>query len=107
MCIDGVSAFLIEKIPEFKNVITAKENTDEKRNGKKFQPGLLRNLSLFLKKRILITSHDAFRYLGDHFELEVIALQGISTLEEAGLNDRTSLVDFIKNKQVDCLFIKA
>ena len=107
MCIDGVSAFLIEKIPEFENVITARKILMKKEMEKVSTWALTQLQSIPEKKRILITSHDAFRYLGDHFGLEVIALQGISTLQEAGLNDRTSLVDFIKNKQVDCLFIES
>ena len=34
------------------------------------------------ENRILITSHDAFRYLGNSFSIDVVALQGISTLQE-------------------------
>ena len=58
-------------------------------------------------QRKLITSHDAFRYFGEFFGFEVIALQGISTATEAGLGDRANLVDFIKSHQVPCIFIES
>ena len=51
------------------------------------------------QSRILITSHDAFRYFGEHFGIQVLALQGINTLAEAGLADRANLVQFIKDNQ--------
>ena len=54
-------------------------------------------------KRILVTSHDAFRYFGEFYDIEVIALQGISTSQEAGLADRTNLVDFIREKGIGCV----
>lgn len=57
--------------------------------------------------RILITSHDAFRYFGDHFGIRVIALQGINTLTEAGLADRTNLVEFIDLHNSPALFIES
>jgi manganese/zinc/iron transport system substrate-binding protein len=58
-------------------------------------------------QRKLITSHDAFRYFGEFFGFEVIALQGISTATEAGLGDRANLVDFIKSHQVPCIFVES
>ena len=69
--------------------------------------GSFRNQCHTKRKRILITSHDAFRYLGESFSIEVVALQGISTLQEAGLADRANLVDFIKEKKVDVYSSKA
>ena len=58
-------------------------------------------------KRILVTSHDAFRYFGEFYDIEVIALQGISTSQEAGLADRTNLVDFIREKGIGCVFVES
>jgi manganese/zinc/iron transport system substrate-binding protein len=57
--------------------------------------------------RILITSHDAFRYFGEHFGIQVLALQGINTLAEAGLADRANLVQFIKKNKSPALFIES
>jgi manganese/zinc/iron transport system substrate-binding protein len=58
-------------------------------------------------QRILITSHDAFQYFGNHFAIRVIGLQGINTLAEAGLADRTNLVDFIRQHNSPALFVES
>lgn len=64
-------------------------------------------LSLLPKdKRILITSHDAFNYFGRSFDLKVEALQGISTLSEAGIKEVSELVEFIMEKNVHCIFVE-
>jgi manganese/zinc/iron transport system substrate-binding protein len=57
-------------------------------------------------RRILITAHDAFGYFGKAYNIEVKALQGISTLSEFGLRDVTSLVDYIVENEVKAIFIE-
>ncbi|MHC4392256.1 MAG: metal ABC transporter solute-binding protein, Zn/Mn family, partial [Planctomycetota bacterium] len=39
------------------------------------------------ERRVLVTSHDAFGYFGRAYDIDVIGLQGISTVNEAGLGD--------------------
>lgn len=58
-------------------------------------------------QRVLITSHDAFNYLGRAAGLQVVALQGVSTVSEAGLADVTRLVDFIRERKVPAVFIES
>jgi len=57
-------------------------------------------------RRKLVTSHDAFGYLGRELGLEVIGLQGMSTNVEAGLADRANLVDFIKRQNIPAIFVE-
>lgn len=57
--------------------------------------------------RILITSHDAFSYFGRAYGLEVVGVQGISTVSEAGLADVAKTVDFIKAKHVKAIFVES
>lgn len=57
-------------------------------------------------RRILITAHDAFGYFGKAYNIEVKALQGISTLSEFGLRDVTSLVDYIVENEVKAVFVE-
>ena len=64
-------------------------------------------LSIPEHRRVLITSHDAFQYFGQHFQVKVVGLQGINTLVEAGLADRTNLVDFIRRHQSPALFVES
>ena len=107
MCIEGVSEFLIQELPELKDEIIQRKILLVKEIEEVTKWARSKLLFLPTEKRILITSHDAFRYLGKFFGIEVIALQGISTLQEAGLNDRTNLVDFIRKRKVECLFIES
>lgn len=58
------------------------------------------------EKRILVTSHDAYNYFGRAYGFKVVGLQGISTVSEAGLADRTKLVDFIKEQKVKAIFVE-
>lgn len=58
-------------------------------------------------KRILITSHDAFNYFGRAYGFQVVGLQGISTVSEAGLADISGLVDFIREKKVPAIFVES
>lgn len=58
-------------------------------------------------QRVLITSHDAFGYLGDAYDFEVKALQGISTVNEFGLQDVKLLVDYITDNKVKAIFVES
>ncbi|MFT5497911.1 MAG: manganese/zinc/iron transport system substrate-binding protein [Kiritimatiellia bacterium] len=57
--------------------------------------------------RILITSHDAFNYFGKAYGFRVVAVQGISTVTEAGLGDMVKMVDFIKENKVRAIFVES
>ena len=58
-------------------------------------------------RRIVITSHDAFSYFGRAYGFEVVGLQGISTVTEAGLADIARMSDFIKQRQVPAIFVES
>ena len=57
--------------------------------------------------RVLITSHDAFRYFGRAYGLEVHGIQGISTDSAAGLSDITRLVDLVVERRVPAVFAES
>lgn len=57
-------------------------------------------------QRVLITAHDAFGYFGDAYDIEVIGLQGISTLSEFGLKDISELVKLIVERKIKAVFIE-
>lgn len=58
-------------------------------------------------RRVLITSHDAFRYLGQAYDIEVRGLQGISTASEAGTQDVQTLADFVVTRRIPALFVES
>jgi manganese/zinc/iron transport system substrate-binding protein len=57
-------------------------------------------------QRVLITSHDAFRYLGRAYAIEVRGLQGISTTSEAGTRDVQNLAGFVAERRIPALFVE-
>jgi len=57
--------------------------------------------------RVLVTSHDAFAYLGRAYGLEVVGVQGVSTATEAGLADVAKTVDFIKQRGIKAIFVES
>jgi manganese/zinc/iron transport system substrate-binding protein len=56
------------------------------------------------ESRMLITAHDAFRYMARAYEFEVRGIQGISTSSEAGLMDINRLVDLIVERRIPTVF---
>ena len=58
-------------------------------------------------RRVLITSHDAFRYLGKAYDIDVRGLQGISTATEAGTQDVQNLADFVTTRKIPALFVES
>ncbi len=66
-----------------------------------------RVLELPPERRVLITAHDAFGYFGDRYGMEVIGIQGISTLAEAGLQDVERVVDLVVERNIPALFVES
>jgi manganese/zinc/iron transport system substrate-binding protein len=58
------------------------------------------------ERRVLVTSHDAFGYFGRAYGFEVVGLQGISTVSEAGLAEVTALVDFLRERKIPAIFVE-
>lgn len=58
------------------------------------------------ERRVLVTAHDAFHYFGRAYDLEVKAIQGISTQAEAGIKQINDLVEFISRRGVKAVFVE-
>lgn len=59
------------------------------------------------EKRVLITAHDAFSYFGRAYNIEVIGLQGISTVSEYGIRDVTNMVNNIVSREIPAVFVES
>ena len=57
-------------------------------------------------RRVLVTAHDAFNYMGRAYDLEVRGIQGISTESEAGLRDINDLVNFLVERDIPAVFVE-
>ncbi len=58
-------------------------------------------------QRILVTAHDAFRYFGKRYGIEVHGVQGVSTESKAGIKDINDLVDLIVERKVPAVFFES
>lgn len=56
--------------------------------------------------RVLVTAHDAFHYFGRAYDVDVRAIQGVSTEAEAGLKELNELVEFIASHKIKAVFIE-
>lgn len=59
------------------------------------------------ERRVMITAHDAFNYMGRACGMEVYGVQGLSTESEAGLQDINRLVDMIVSRKVPAIFVES
>lgn len=59
------------------------------------------------ERRVLITSHDAFRYFGRRFDIEVEAIQGISTAAEATTRDIRNIAQLIADRKIPTVYVES
>ena len=59
------------------------------------------------RRRVLLTSHDAFRYFGRAYDLEVSGLQGISTVDDPGVKDIREMAELIAERSIKALFVES
>jgi manganese/zinc/iron transport system substrate-binding protein len=55
-------------------------------------------------QRMLVTAHDAFRYFGRAYGIEVRGLQGVSTAANPNLKEVEELVSIVVNRKIKALF---
>jgi manganese/zinc/iron transport system substrate-binding protein len=106
-CVDTVVTALTENDPDGKAGYAERGAAVKIEYQELFEWAKKRAAELPQTNRVLITSHDAFNYFGLAFGFEVVGVQGISTVSEAGLADITRIVDFIKEKKVKAIFVES
>ena len=58
-------------------------------------------------QKIMVTAHDAFRYMGRAYGIEVMGIQGLSTESEAGLKDINRIVDMLVKREIPAVFVES
>ena len=59
------------------------------------------------EQRVLVTAHDAFRYMSRAYGIEVVGIQGISTESEAGIKDINRIVDLLVGRKIPAVFVES
>ena len=107
LCIDGVLKALTEADPAGKDAYEQRAHETRARMEALHEWALRKADELPQDRRILVTSHDAYNYFGRAYGFQVVGLQGISTVSEAGLADVAKLSDFIRNKGIKAVFVES
>ncbi|HEY5316064.1 MAG TPA: zinc ABC transporter substrate-binding protein [Pirellulales bacterium] len=58
-------------------------------------------------RRVLVTAHDAFHYFGRAYNVDVRAIQGVSTESEAGVREINELVGFMTERGIKAVFVES
>ena len=59
------------------------------------------------QRRVLVTSHDAFQYFGERYDVDVEAIQGISTVTEATTADVERVARVIAERDISAVFLES
>jgi manganese/zinc/iron transport system substrate-binding protein len=59
------------------------------------------------KQRVMVTAHDAFRYFGRAYEIEVRGIQGINTEGEASVKEINNLVNLLVARKIKAVFVES
>lgn len=105
--LEQVTADLCELVPGRAEVF--QERSRRYREGlQRLDEDIRRELASIPKtQRVMVTAHDAFRYFGRAYDLEVVGLQGVSTSNQAGLRKVQEVVDLVVSRGVKALFVES
>lgn len=104
--VEGLSQRLQKEFPQ-KAAVIARNSKDYQAKLKESSKWALNKIAeIPEKQRVLITAHDAFKYFGQAYGLEVEGLQGISTSAEYGVRDISNLANLITAREIKAVFIE-
>ncbi|TWT40834.1 metal ABC transporter solute-binding protein, Zn/Mn family [Botrimarina hoheduenensis] len=106
-CVEAVCVALCEKLPAHKTSLRSRAEayTQELLELDRYAREALATIPA--ERRQLVTSHDAFRYFGRAYNLQVLGVQGLSTESEAGLQRINALVDRLVEAGIPAVFIES
>jgi manganese/zinc/iron transport system substrate-binding protein len=58
-------------------------------------------------RRVMVTAHDAFRYFGRTYGIEVRGIQGINTEGEASVKEINNLVELLVSRKIKAVFVES
>ncbi len=105
--LEPITAALVELAPEHRDELEARrESLRQELEG--LDAWVTEQIaSIPRQHRVMVTAHDAFGYFGQRYDIEVIGLQGISTLTEAGLQDVDRVVSLVTERRIPAIFVES
>ncbi|MFZ1702837.1 MAG: zinc ABC transporter substrate-binding protein [Saprospiraceae bacterium] len=104
---NNIASAIITKYPSLKGDITT--------NLQSYLEAL-KKLDLFItnkvltipeKHRVLVTNHDAFRYFGQHYNIQLAPLMGVSTEAEPKTSDIIKIINIVQKTGVPAIFVES
>lgn len=105
--IENIKNALIELRPSSKEAIEANYETYKAKLVKLDQDIEAAIKKIPVDQRVLITSHDAFQYFGDRYNVRLEAIMGISTEAQAQTSDIIRVTKVIQENKVPAVFIES
>ena len=104
--IDNITQALIEIAPQYNHEFV-RRNEVLTRKVKLLEQDLSQKIGAIPEsQRVVVTSHDAFSYLGREFNIQFIAPVGFNTDSEPTASDVAKLIDQIKSQGIKALFVE-
>ena len=104
--VQNISDKLIAMLPQHRNNLEVKKYNYLKKLDKLEEETQQQLAEIPIEKRIVITSHDAFEYLGRELDIEFLAPVGLSLDAEASALDVASVIDLIRQRNIAALFVE-
>lgn len=103
---NNITQALIEANPKFKDLFTQRNQVFLNKVND-LQQHMTQKINAIPKgQRLVVTSHDAFLYLGREFGIKFIAPVGFNTDMDPSAGDVATLIDQIKSQNVKALFVE-
>ncbi len=105
--VDALEAALVRVDPRHEDVYA--RNADRyRRELEELDAWARRELATIPReRRVLVTSHDAFQYLGARYDLDVVPIQGVSTATEASTADVERVAGVLAERRVRAVFVES
>ncbi len=104
--VNNISRMLIKLMPEHVEYLTRRQQ-DYLAEVDRLEKQLSARLDKTpLQARIVVTSHDAFGYLGREFNIQFLAPLGLSLEVDPSAEDVATVVEQIRERQVNALFLE-
>jgi manganese/zinc/iron transport system substrate-binding protein len=106
-CVGAVEKALSEFDPDHADEFKANAAAYREQLARLHDYGLTSLATVPKDSRLLVTSHDAFNYFGNAYDIEVQGVQGLSTESEAGVQRINELVDTLVDRKVIAVFVES
>jgi manganese/zinc/iron transport system substrate-binding protein len=105
--VNAVEVGLIEVAPEHAEMFTANADAYRAELTELHEWTRSQIATIPKEQRVLVTAHDAFGYFGSAYDVEVVGLQGISTVSNFSVADVERISDLLVERKIRAIFVES